>query len=683
VHGHALLEGDVEGSGSDIPEALRSGMSSSAMGEEGEEVASSDGDGDGTDEDFSDTANERQKEYRPGGYHPVYIGEVYNERYRVVHKLGWGYFSTVWLVWDYKGHGFHAMKVQKSAQHYRDAAYDEIKLLTQIMGADPTSEHCCARMTDSFEHIGPHGTHVVMIFDVLGENLLKLMERYEYKGIPIPIVKAIAKQTLIGLRHIHSIEIIHTDLKPENVLLQTPKHGIVNIMKRYKAPAVSENLSLLERDRSMMTKSQRRRYDAKVRKLKREANEKQGDAPAAAADASESGSDEGSSKKAAVVDPSRAAERSADGGGIDAQDLSAEVSAGVKAAEAAVNASDSDTDPEWEVQRFQNVCLADFGNSCWTYKQFADEVQTRQYRCPEVIIGDPYGCAIDLWSAACMFFELLTGEFLFDPKESGEYPRDEDHLALIMELQGPLPPHMAMGRGKFRSQFFNSHGELRHIKDLRFWGIRDVLHKKYRFSNKKANEIAEFLLPMLALDPRERATAAEMLEEFADFFDPVDDDFAPACFSTGESDDEEEEAERMPRPFSCRQEAAAADDGEDEEDDIETWLANHPLLHPDQLASMGLKLDDVTTVLQGGTLPDPRKQQIVDMIIERMQDDMATYEDEDEAAAAGIADEEEEEEEDEAATTDEDTTGSEASAEKPAVASTNAHVDPQAGTTSE
>ena len=128
---------------------VHSDASSSAMGEERPtdtaEEAEDDDAHDGTDEDFSDTANERQKEYRPGGYHPVYIGEVYNERYRVVHKLGWGYFSTVWLVWDYKTHAFHAMKVQKSAQHYRDAAYDEIKLLTQIMGADPSREHCCAR----------------------------------------------------------------------------------------------------------------------------------------------------------------------------------------------------------------------------------------------------------------------------------------------------------------------------------------------------------------------------------------------------------------------------------------------------------------------------------------------------------------------------------------------------------
>ena len=38
--------------------------------------------------------------YEPGGYHPVIAGEVYNQRYRVIRKLGWGLYSTVWLVQD-------------------------------------------------------------------------------------------------------------------------------------------------------------------------------------------------------------------------------------------------------------------------------------------------------------------------------------------------------------------------------------------------------------------------------------------------------------------------------------------------------------------------------------------------------------------------------------------------------
>lgn len=46
------------------------------------------------------SAEEDPGRYRPGGYHPVEVGDVYNDRYKVKRKLGYGLYSTVWLVWD-------------------------------------------------------------------------------------------------------------------------------------------------------------------------------------------------------------------------------------------------------------------------------------------------------------------------------------------------------------------------------------------------------------------------------------------------------------------------------------------------------------------------------------------------------------------------------------------------------
>lgn len=40
------------------------------------------------------------EDYRKGGYHPVYIGEHYDNRYKIMRKLGWGHFSTVWFAHD-------------------------------------------------------------------------------------------------------------------------------------------------------------------------------------------------------------------------------------------------------------------------------------------------------------------------------------------------------------------------------------------------------------------------------------------------------------------------------------------------------------------------------------------------------------------------------------------------------
>jgi serine/threonine-protein kinase SRPK3/serine/threonine-protein kinase SRPK1 len=154
--------------------------------------------------------------------------------------------------------------------------------------------------------------------------------------------------------------------------------------------------------------------------------------------------------------------------------------------------------------------LADLGNACWLNRHFADEIQTRQYRSPEVIVGAGYGPSADMWSFACMIFELSTGDYLFDPKTTEEYVRDEDHLALTMELLGPMPQNV-LARARMKRTFFNLRGELRHIKQLRFWSLENVLMQKYKFNPVRARTLSSFLLPMLHLDPDQRPTAQKML----------------------------------------------------------------------------------------------------------------------------------------------------------------------------
>ena len=105
-----------------------------------------------------------------------------------------------------------------------------------------------------------------------------------------------------------------------------------------------------------------------------------------------------------------------------------------------------------------DVKIADLGNACWTYHHYTDQIQTRQYRCLEVILGAEYGPPADIWSLACMVgacntshlcthlvcsigvctyvaapvcivclqvFELATGDYLFEPRAGREYTRDE------------------------------------------------------------------------------------------------------------------------------------------------------------------------------------------------------------------------------------------------------------------
>lgn len=232
-----------------------------------------------------------------------------------------------------------------------------------------------------------------MTFEVLGESLLTLMKRYNYKGIPQNIVKRIAKQVLEGLDYLHrECGIVHTDLKPENVLVWIPniedylKTDTADILKEIKEKdhqlpspnSLTPTTPNIERRRSStaswhegmdvdnMSKSKKKRLKKKMKKMvlpdtTEEIEDMMGNLKI---------STSWSTPKEAKVIPSSILDITSIG-------------------------SEKDLDKII-------VKIADLGNACWTDGEYTHVIQTRQYRSPEVIVGAKWTNEADMWSVACM-----------------------------------------------------------------------------------------------------------------------------------------------------------------------------------------------------------------------------------------------------------------------------------------
>jgi serine/threonine protein kinase len=112
--------------------------------------------------------------------------EIVDSKYIVLHKLGWGHFSTVWLALCLADKKLYALKFQKSAKKYTDSAFDEEGILKVIADNYANPEWVKSvrlyhhkqdleisrdytynlQMFDWFFHNAQHGKHFVMAFEV-------------------------------------------------------------------------------------------------------------------------------------------------------------------------------------------------------------------------------------------------------------------------------------------------------------------------------------------------------------------------------------------------------------------------------------------------------------------------------------------------------------------------------------
>ncbi|XP_078806814.1 SRSF protein kinase 1a isoform X7 [Oryzias latipes] len=561
------------------------------------------------------------------------------------------------------------MKVVKSAEHYTETAVDEIKLLKSVRNSDPDdpNREMVVQLLDDFKISGVNGTHVCMVFEVLGHHLLKWIIKSNYQGLPLACVKSIIKQVLQGLDYLHSkCQIIHTDIKPENILMTVDEPYVRKLAAEATewqrtgapppsgsaistAPAPKQMVKMSKNKKKKLKKKQKRQAEllekcimdleemektTETREDDDEEEEPQSPkgrvcAPLRQVSLQDLGNEEpnegsmNEDHKRVGPEPEELPDANCNGhveverrkpqwrnedqhngnaespegqrvecpvyhlcNGVDSTDFNEpdtetdsrgarrldvterQLSVGLEEGELEHSILEEEEEEKADCfyrrqESMRNdkltagsllinplepvnadkikVKIADLGNACWVHKHFTEDIQTRQYRSLEVLIGSGYSTPADIWSTACMAFELATGDYLFEPHSGEDYSRDEDHLALMIELLGKIPRHYALSgkysqeyftkrdhialiiellgsvprklimTGKYSKDFFTKKGDLKHITKLKPWGLLEVLVDKYEWPREEAESFTDFLLPMLEMVPEKRATAAECL----------------------------------------------------------------------------------------------------------------------------------------------------------------------------
>ncbi|PPR02635.1 hypothetical protein CVT26_012137 [Gymnopilus dilepis] len=169
---------------------------------------------------FPGPYSESPSRYVPGGFHPVHLGDIFRERYHVIHRLGSGGYGTTWLVRDEVRKRFACLKV--CAAH---SSSSEIAILRHLRDSmqreDARGSDSIMQLWDDFEVEGPNGHHHCIVTELLGPSLSSLSHDYTFR-VPLDVGKLLARDVASGIAFLHSCGVIHGDLTLNNILLKIP-----------------------------------------------------------------------------------------------------------------------------------------------------------------------------------------------------------------------------------------------------------------------------------------------------------------------------------------------------------------------------------------------------------------------------------------------------------------------------
>ncbi|CVK95263.1 related to dis1-suppressing protein kinase dsk1 [Fusarium mangiferae] len=143
--------------------------------------------------------------YSPGGYHPIDIGDRLASRYRVVHKLGHGSFSTIWLARD---------EIASNGHH--QASFPFVSWIGALWGGMHSSD------PGPFLHRGAQWNHPCFVTALARCSLRDAQDAADFYMFQLPVARSIASQMVYVVAYIHRQGLAHGDLHLGNFLLRLP-----------------------------------------------------------------------------------------------------------------------------------------------------------------------------------------------------------------------------------------------------------------------------------------------------------------------------------------------------------------------------------------------------------------------------------------------------------------------------
>ncbi|KAJ9211896.1 hypothetical protein DTO166G4_6548 [Paecilomyces variotii] len=169
---------------------------------------------------------ERMEYYQEGGYHPVEIGGHIHDRYHIVHKLGHGTYSTIWLARDEISNRYVAVKICTA-----DSDPLETNILSQLSKSLKSSNigtSMIPSILDRFNIQGPNGNHACLVTSPARMSLSEAKKESWISLFQINVARALAAQLAMVIRYMYSEDFVHGDLHCGNVLFK-PQSNFDNL----------------------------------------------------------------------------------------------------------------------------------------------------------------------------------------------------------------------------------------------------------------------------------------------------------------------------------------------------------------------------------------------------------------------------------------------------------------------